>query len=147
MLGDKATTTVAEMRESVPWVSLFSPFPFHSVYCVEDHRKHVDWIRTINPEALVSVKVSMPTDVEPLPGRIEDVMKEKAFAHGVGLCRFQYDPRFLEPLDFFLGIDRAGAKRPWDLAFVCPDEKDVVESQSAERFQFHTRYAAARGRA
>jgi glutamate synthase domain-containing protein 2 len=64
LLGDKATSVVAEMRESVPWVSLFSPFPFHSVYSVEDHRKHVDWIKTVNPEALVSVKVSTPTDVD-----------------------------------------------------------------------------------
>ena len=64
LLGDKATTTVAQLRESVPWVSLFSPFPFHSVYSVEDHRKHVDWIRTTNPTALVSVKVSTPTDVD-----------------------------------------------------------------------------------
>jgi glutamate synthase domain-containing protein 2 len=64
LLGDKATTSVAEMRESVPWVSLFSPFPFHSVYSVEDHRKHVDWVKTINPEALVSVKVSTPGDVD-----------------------------------------------------------------------------------
>lgn len=64
LLGDKATDTVAELRESVPWVSLFSPFPFHSVYSVEDHRKHVDWIKTTNPRALVSVKVSTPTDVD-----------------------------------------------------------------------------------
>jgi glutamate synthase domain-containing protein 2 len=64
LLGDKATSTVAQIRESVPWVSLFSPFPFHSVYSVEDHRKHVDWIRTVNTEALVSVKVSTPTDVD-----------------------------------------------------------------------------------
>lgn len=64
LLGDKATTSVAKMRESVPWVSLFSPFPFHSVYSVEDHRKHVDWIRTINPEALIAVKVSTPHDVD-----------------------------------------------------------------------------------
>ena len=64
LLGDKATTSVAKMRESVPWVSLFSPFPFHSVYSVEDHRKHVDWVKTINPEVLVSVKVSTPTDVD-----------------------------------------------------------------------------------
>lgn len=64
LLGDKATSAVAAMRESVPWVSLFSPFPFHSVYSVEDHRKHVDWIRTTNPRALVSVKVSTPTDVD-----------------------------------------------------------------------------------
>jgi glutamate synthase domain-containing protein 2 len=64
LLGDKATTAVARMRESVPWVSLFSPFPFHSVYSVEDHRKHLDWVKTINPEALLSVKVSTPTDVD-----------------------------------------------------------------------------------
>ena len=64
LLSDKATAVVAAMRESVPWVSLFSPFPFHSVYSVEDHKKHVDWVKTINPEALVSVKVSTPTDVD-----------------------------------------------------------------------------------
>lgn len=64
LLGDKVTASVAAMRESLPWVSLFSPFPFHSVYSVEDHKKHVDWIKTINPEALVSVKVSTPTDID-----------------------------------------------------------------------------------
>jgi glutamate synthase domain-containing protein 2 len=64
LLGDKTTLAVAKMRESVPWVSLFSPFPFHSVYSVEDHKKHIDWIRTINPDALVCVKVSTPTDID-----------------------------------------------------------------------------------
>jgi glutamate synthase domain-containing protein 2 len=52
------------MRESVIGSALFSPFPFHSVYSVEDHKKHVDWIKEINPKALVSVKVSTPTDVD-----------------------------------------------------------------------------------
>jgi len=64
LLGDKTTMAVARMREAVPWVSLFSPFPFHSVYSVEDHRKHVDWVKTVNPQALVSVKVSTPTDID-----------------------------------------------------------------------------------
>jgi glutamate synthase domain-containing protein 2 len=64
LLGDKSTSEVAKLRESVPWVSLFSPFPFHSVYSVEDHKKHVDWIKTVNPRALVSVKVSTPHDVD-----------------------------------------------------------------------------------
>lgn len=64
LLGDKVTTSVAEMRGSVPFKSLFSPFPFHSVYSVEDHKKHVDWVRSVNPDALVSVKVSTPTDVD-----------------------------------------------------------------------------------
>jgi glutamate synthase domain-containing protein 2 len=44
--------------------ALFSPFPFHSVYSVEDHKKHIDWIKEINPRALVTVKVSTPTDVD-----------------------------------------------------------------------------------
>lgn len=64
LLGDKVTTSVAELRGSVPFKSLFSPFPFHSVYSVEDHKKHVDWVRSVNPDALVSVKVSTPTDVD-----------------------------------------------------------------------------------
>jgi glutamate synthase domain-containing protein 2 len=64
LLGDKVTSEVASMRESMPFTSLYSPFPFHSVYSVEDHKKHVDWIRAINPKCLVSVKVSTPVDVD-----------------------------------------------------------------------------------
>jgi glutamate synthase domain-containing protein 2/NAD-dependent dihydropyrimidine dehydrogenase PreA subunit len=64
LLGDKVTPRVAAMREAVPGSALFSPFPFHSVYSVEDHKKHVDWIKAINSQALVSVKVSTPTDVD-----------------------------------------------------------------------------------
>ncbi len=64
LLGDKVTAAVARLRETVPGSSLFSPFPFHSVYSVEDHKKHVDWIKATNNKALVSVKVSTPTDVD-----------------------------------------------------------------------------------
>jgi glutamate synthase domain-containing protein 2 len=64
LLGDKVTPRVAAMREAIPGSALFSPFPFHSVYSVEDHKKHVDWIKEVNPKGLVSVKVSTPTDVD-----------------------------------------------------------------------------------
>ena len=64
LLGDKVTPRVAAMREAVTGSALFSPFPFHSVYSVEDHKKHVDWIKETNSRALVSVKVSTPTDVD-----------------------------------------------------------------------------------
>jgi glutamate synthase domain-containing protein 2 len=64
LLGDKNTPDVARMREAVVGNALFSPFPFHSVYSVEDHKKHLDWIKQVNPSALVSVKVSTPTDVD-----------------------------------------------------------------------------------
>jgi glutamate synthase domain-containing protein 2/NAD-dependent dihydropyrimidine dehydrogenase PreA subunit len=64
LLGDKVTPAVAAMREAIAGSALFSPFPFHSVYSVEDHKKHVDWIKEINHQALVAVKVSTPTDVD-----------------------------------------------------------------------------------
>ena len=64
LLWEKNTPLVAKMREAVPHTSLFSPFPFHSVYSVEDHKKHLDWISSVNPQALLSVKVSTPNDVE-----------------------------------------------------------------------------------
>lgn len=64
LLGEKNTPEVSAMREAVPGTSLFSPFPFHSVYSVEDHKKHLDWVRSIHPEAIVSVKVSTPGDVD-----------------------------------------------------------------------------------
>ncbi|MFH0900975.1 MAG: glutamate synthase-related protein [Pseudomonadota bacterium] len=64
LLGNKNTAVVAREREAVQGTSLFSPFPFHSVYSVEDHKKHIDWLKQINPRALISVKVSTPTDVD-----------------------------------------------------------------------------------
>ena len=64
LLGDKNTPAVAWMRETVVGISLFSPFPFHSVYSIEDHMKHIDWIKHVNRRALISTKVSTPTDVD-----------------------------------------------------------------------------------
>jgi glutamate synthase domain-containing protein 2 len=64
LLGDKVTPPVAAMREAVVGCPLFSPFPFHSVYSVEDHKKHLDWIGHVNPKALISAKVSTPIDVD-----------------------------------------------------------------------------------
>ena len=64
LLGEKVTESVARMREAVMGTSLFSPFPFHSVYSIEDHKKHIDWVKEMNPNAIVSVKVSTPSDVD-----------------------------------------------------------------------------------
>ena len=64
LLGDKNTPAVAAMREAVVGTSLFSPFPFHSVYSIEDHKKHLDWIAHVNRTTLLSAKVSTPNDVE-----------------------------------------------------------------------------------
>lgn len=64
LLADKVTPEVAKIRETVPYISLFSPFPFHNVYSVEDHYRHVQLIKDINPRALVAVKVSTSADID-----------------------------------------------------------------------------------
>jgi glutamate synthase domain-containing protein 2 len=64
LLGDKNTPPVAAIREAVVGTSLFSPFPFHSIYSVEDHKKHLDWIEHVSPRSLLSAKVSTPVDVD-----------------------------------------------------------------------------------
>ncbi|MBF0432454.1 MAG: hypothetical protein HQK83_14315 [Fibrobacteria bacterium] len=64
LLGDKNTPAVSKMRETVAGYPLFSPFPFHSVYSIEDHKKHVDWMKEMNPKTLVSVKVAGACDVD-----------------------------------------------------------------------------------
>jgi glutamate synthase domain-containing protein 2 len=64
LLADKVTPDVARIREVVPYISLFSPFPFHNVYSVEDHYRHVQLMEDVNPQALISVKVSTPVDVD-----------------------------------------------------------------------------------
>lgn len=64
LLADKVTPAVAKMRETVLGISLFSPFPFHSVYSIEDHQKHIDWIKHLNRRALIATKVSTPNDVD-----------------------------------------------------------------------------------
>ena len=64
LLGDKNTPAVSKMRETVPGFPLFSPFPFHSVYSVEDHKKHVDWVKVMNTKALVSIKVAGASDID-----------------------------------------------------------------------------------
>ena len=64
LLADKVSPEVASIREVVPNVSLFSPFPFHNVYSVEDHYRHVQLFKDMNPQALISVKISTPIDVD-----------------------------------------------------------------------------------
>jgi len=64
LLADKVTPAVAKMRETSLGISLFSPFPFHSVYSIEDHKKHMDWIKHVNRRTLISTKVSTPNDVD-----------------------------------------------------------------------------------
>ena len=68
------------------YTSIISPFPFHNCYSIEDVKAFVDMVRMINPEAVISVKVSPSVDIEFIAaglGRIakdntEEAIKAKA---------------------------------------------------------------------
>jgi glutamate synthase domain-containing protein 3/glutamate synthase domain-containing protein 1 len=63
ILGAKVTTQVEDLRGVIAGISVFSPFPFHDVYSIEDVTKMIEWLRTINPDAIITVKISTPLDV------------------------------------------------------------------------------------
>lgn len=46
------------------YISIISPFPFHNCYSIEDVKAFIDVIRMINPQAVVSIKVSPSIDIE-----------------------------------------------------------------------------------
>ncbi|WP_199609483.1 glutamate synthase large subunit [Flocculibacter collagenilyticus] len=55
--GDKVTAEIAQLRYSVPGVTLISPPPHHDIYSIEDLAQLIFDLKQINPTALVSVKL------------------------------------------------------------------------------------------
>jgi glutamate synthase domain-containing protein 2 len=46
------------------YTSIISPFPFHNCYSIEDVKAFIDIVHMINPDAVISVKVSPSIDIE-----------------------------------------------------------------------------------
>ncbi len=55
--GDKVNRYIAELRFSVPGVTLISPPPHHDIYSIEDLAQLIFDLKQVNPEALISVKL------------------------------------------------------------------------------------------
>lgn len=59
--GEKVTPYIAQLRYSVPGVTLISPPPHHDIYSIEDLAQLIFDLRQVNPKAMISVKlVSAP---------------------------------------------------------------------------------------
>lgn len=56
--------------------SVISPFPFHNCYSIEDVKAFIDMVRMINPEAVVSVKVSPSVDIEFIAAGLARIAKD-----------------------------------------------------------------------
>ena len=46
------------------YTSIISPFPFHNCYSIEDVKAFIDMVHMINPQAVISIKVSPSIDIE-----------------------------------------------------------------------------------
>jgi glutamate synthase (NADPH/NADH) large chain len=55
--GHKVDEIIAKTRHSTPGVSLISPPPHHDIYSIEDLAQLIYDLKTVNPRALVSVKL------------------------------------------------------------------------------------------
>lgn len=55
--GDKVNPYIAELRYSVPGVTLISPPPHHDIYSIEDLAQLIFDLKQVNPSALISVKL------------------------------------------------------------------------------------------
>ena len=55
--GDKVDTHIARVRHSTPGVGLISPPPHHDIYSIEDLAQLIHDLKSVNPQALVSVKL------------------------------------------------------------------------------------------
>ncbi|WMS87087.1 glutamate synthase large subunit [Pleionea litopenaei] len=55
--GHKVTALIAQLRHSVPGVTLISPPPHHDIYSIEDLAQLIFDLKQVNPTARVSVKL------------------------------------------------------------------------------------------
>lgn len=55
--GYKVTPQVAEARRTSPYVTLISPSNNHDIYSIEDLAQLIEELKTVNPQARVSVKI------------------------------------------------------------------------------------------
>lgn len=55
--GDKVTPYIAYLRHCLPGISLVSPPPHHDIYSIEDLAQLIYDLKSVNPRALISVKL------------------------------------------------------------------------------------------
>ncbi len=63
--GNKVDVTIARLRNATPGVGLISPPPHHDVYSVEDLAQLIHDLRSVNPAARISVKLTAEMGVGP----------------------------------------------------------------------------------
>ena len=89
--GKKVTEKVAAARNAVPGVDLISPSNNHDLYSIEDLAQLVEELKTVNPEAKISVKVPVIPGIGTIAIGIAkagaDIINLSGFEGGTGAAR------------------------------------------------------------
>ncbi len=102
--GHKVNVEIAKVRHSTPGVTLISPPPHHDIYSIEDIKQLIFDLKSINPDACVSVKLVSEVGVGTIAAGVAKAKADKVLISG-------YDGGTgASPLS---SIRHAGA--PWEL--------------------------------
>lgn len=89
--GFKVTAQIAQARHTVPNTELISPSNNHDIYSIEDLAQLIEELKTINPDAKISVKIPAVAHLAPIVTGIAkagtDIISISGYDGGTGAAR------------------------------------------------------------
>lgn len=89
--GFKVTAKIAEARHTKTGVDLISPSNNHDIYSIEDLAQLIEELKTVNPFALISVKIPAIPNIGPIATGVAkasaDIIAISGFDGGTGAAR------------------------------------------------------------
>lgn len=80
--GNKVTPLIAELRYTIPGVTLISPPPHHDIYSIEDLAQLIFDLKQINPEAKICVKLVSTLGVGTIAAGVAKAYADKIIISG-----------------------------------------------------------------
>ncbi|MDC7244275.1 MAG: glutamate synthase large subunit [Sphaerochaetaceae bacterium] len=80
--GNKVTEYIAQIRHTTPGVTLISPPPHHDIYSIEDLAQLIYDLRSVNPEAEVSVKLVSEAGVGTIASGVSKAKADRVIISG-----------------------------------------------------------------
>jgi glutamate synthase (NADPH/NADH) large chain len=80
--GHKVTPLIAELRYTVPGVTLISPPPHHDIYSIEDLAQLIFDLKQVNPEARIAVKLVSTSGVGTIASGVAKAYADKIIISG-----------------------------------------------------------------
>ena len=82
--GAKVDAEIARIRHSIPGVTLISPPPHHDIYSIEDLAQLIHDLKSVHPEAVISVKLVSEAGVGTVAAGVAKAKAQKILISGDG---------------------------------------------------------------